>query len=39
MESIILPIYKKGDKTVLIIEEYYCYQVHTKFYTVLLSQG
>jgi hypothetical protein len=29
--SIIVPIYKKGDKTVVIIEEYRCCQLHTKF--------
>jgi hypothetical protein len=31
-ESIIVPIYKKGDKTVIIIEESPSYQLPTKFY-------
>jgi hypothetical protein len=26
------------DKTVLIIEEYYCYQLHTEFYPELVTQ-
>jgi hypothetical protein len=37
-ESIIVHIYKKGDKTdLVIIEEYHCYQLHTKIvYDILL---
>jgi hypothetical protein len=38
-ESIIVPIYKKGDKTVVIIEESPSYQLPTKFYLTLLWQG
>jgi hypothetical protein len=30
-ESIIVPIHKKGDKTVIITMEYHYYQLHTKF--------
>jgi hypothetical protein len=30
-ESIILRMHKKGDK-IVIIEDYHCYQPHTKFY-------
>jgi hypothetical protein len=30
-ESIIVPVNKKGDKTVVIIGGYHCYQLHTKF--------
>jgi hypothetical protein len=33
-ESIILPIHKMGDKTVIIIVGYHCYQLHTKFYQI-----
>jgi len=25
--------------TIAVIEEYHCYQLHTKFYPTLLSQG
>jgi hypothetical protein len=28
---IIVPFYKKGDKTVVIFVGYHCYQLHTKF--------
>jgi hypothetical protein len=38
-ESIIVPVHKKGDKTVVIIVGYHCYQLHTKFYPILFSQG
>jgi hypothetical protein len=31
-ESIIVPVHKKGNETVIIIVEYHCYQLHTKFY-------
>jgi hypothetical protein len=32
---IIVPIYKKDDRTdVVIIETYRCYQLHTKFYKI-----
>jgi hypothetical protein len=30
-ESIIVPVHKKGDKTVIIILEYHCHQPHIKF--------
>jgi hypothetical protein len=30
-EFMIVLIYKSGDKTVVITEEYYCYQLCTKF--------
>jgi len=36
-EPIIVSLYKKGDK-IVIIEGYHCYQPHTKFYPVLLSR-
>jgi hypothetical protein len=35
-ESIIVPIYKKGDKTIVIIEAYHCYQLHTQFLSSIL---
>jgi hypothetical protein len=39
-QSIIVPIYKKGDKrTVEIIEEYHCYQLHTKSYPTFFCLG
>jgi hypothetical protein len=38
-ESIIVPVHKKGDKTVIIFMGYHCYQLHTKCYPVSLSQG
>jgi hypothetical protein len=38
-ESIIVPIHKKADKTVIIIVGYHCYQLHTKFYQISFSQG
>jgi hypothetical protein len=39
-ESITVPIYKKAIKlTVVITEEYHCYQLHTEFYPTLFSQG
>jgi hypothetical protein len=31
-ESITVPIYKKDDKTVVIIEGHHCYQPHTQSY-------
>jgi len=37
-ESIIVPIYKKGDKTI-IIEAYHFCQLHTKFYPTSCCQG
>jgi hypothetical protein len=33
-ESVILPVHKKGDKTVIIILGYHCYQLHTTFYGI-----
>jgi hypothetical protein len=36
MESIIVPIYK-NDK-LFIIEEYHCYQLHTKLHSTFFSQ-
>jgi hypothetical protein len=38
-ESIIVPIYRKGAKTVLIIVGYHCYQLNTNFYPIFFSQG
>ena len=39
-ESIIVPIYKKGEKQiVVIIEAYHIFQLHTKFYPTSCSQG
>jgi hypothetical protein len=38
-ECIIVPIYKKGDKTVIIIEESSSYQLPTKFYQTLFWPG
>jgi hypothetical protein len=38
-ESIILPGHKKGDETIVFIEEYHCYQLHTKSYPISFSQG
>jgi hypothetical protein len=39
-ESIIVPIYKRGDKTdVVITEEYHCYQLHTKSYPTFFCLG
>jgi hypothetical protein len=38
-EPVIVPIYKKGDKVVVIIEAYHCYQLHTKCYKKYLIQG
>jgi hypothetical protein len=38
--SIIVPIYKKGDETaVVIIEEHHCYKLHTKSYTTFFCLG
>jgi hypothetical protein len=36
-EYIIVPVYKKGNETVIIAEEYHCYQLHTTFYSVFVS--
>jgi hypothetical protein len=38
-ESFIVPIYKKGDMTIVIIKAYHCYQLRIKFYPVSFSQG
>jgi hypothetical protein len=38
-ESIIVPIYKKGEKTVIIIEESLSYQLPTKFYPTFFWPG
>jgi hypothetical protein len=38
-ESIIVPIYKKGDQTVVIIVGYHYYQFHAKFYLISFSQS
>jgi hypothetical protein len=38
-ESIIVPIYKKGDKTVIIIEESPSYQLSTKLYPTFFWPG
>jgi hypothetical protein len=38
-ESIIVPIHKKGDKTVIIIEESPSYQLPTKFYLTFFWPG
>jgi hypothetical protein len=39
-ESIIVPIYKKGDKQiVVIIKAYHFCQLHTKFYPTFFCQG
>jgi hypothetical protein len=38
-ESIIVPIHKKGDKTVIVIMGYHCYKIHTKCYLIFSSQG
>jgi hypothetical protein len=38
-ESIIEPIYKNGDKTVIIIEESPSYQLPTKFHTTFFWPG
>jgi hypothetical protein len=37
-ESIIAPIYTRDYKTVAIIDGYYCYQQHTRFHPIFLSQ-
>jgi hypothetical protein len=37
--SIIVPIQKKSDKTVIIIMGYHCHQLHTKFYSISFFQG
>jgi hypothetical protein len=37
-ESVIVPMYKKGGRTEVIIEAYHCYQLHTKFYR-MSSEG
>jgi len=37
-ELIIVPIYKKGDKTI-IIEAYHFCQIHTKFYPTSCCKG
>jgi hypothetical protein len=36
-ESIVVPIHKKGDKIVEIMDEYHCCQLHTRFYRTFLS--
>jgi hypothetical protein len=38
-QSIILPIHKKGDETVIIIVGYRCYELHTKCDQISFSQG
>jgi hypothetical protein len=38
-ESIIVPVHKTGDKTVIIIVGYHCYQLHTKFYQISFFHG
>jgi hypothetical protein len=38
-ESIIVPIHKTGDKTVIIIVGYHCSQLHTKFYQISFFHG
>jgi hypothetical protein len=38
-ESIIVPIHKKGELTVVIIMGYHSYQLHTKLYSIYFSQG
>jgi len=39
-EYIMLSILKRVIKlTVVTVEEYHCYQLHTKFYLIVLSQG
>jgi hypothetical protein len=39
-ESITVPIYKKDDKTaVVIIRAYHYYQLYTNFYPISFSQG
>jgi hypothetical protein len=37
--SIVVPIHKKGDKTLVIIEAYHCCQLHTKCYPKFFSLG
>jgi hypothetical protein len=38
-EPIVLPIYKKGDKTdCAVIVQCHCYQLHTTFYPISFSQ-
>jgi hypothetical protein len=36
---IIKSIYKKFNKPVVIVKEYHCYQLNTKLYPTLFSQG
>jgi hypothetical protein len=38
-ESVVVPIYKKGDKSIVIIMEYHFYQLHVKLYPIFSSQG
>jgi hypothetical protein len=38
-ESVIVPVHKKGDKSVIIIVGYHCYQLHTKLCHISASQG
>jgi len=39
-ESVIVPSYKTAIKVaIVVVEEYHCYQLHTKFYPIFLSQG
>ena len=38
-ESIIVPVYKKGDKKIVIIEAYHFSQLRTKFYPTSYCQG
>lgn len=32
-----IPIYKKGDKTILIIKKHPCYPQHTQFYSIFFQ--
>jgi hypothetical protein len=38
-ESVIVTTCKKGDKTVISVEEYHCYQLLATFYPVFSSRG
>jgi hypothetical protein len=38
-ESIIVQIYKKGDKTAIIIVGYHSYEIQTKFCSICFYQG
>jgi hypothetical protein len=35
---IFIPIYKKGDKTAVIVQGYHSYRLHRKFYPIFFSQ-